>query len=42
MAPNHRYANYPGAKESKNVAYVVEDDKNPVIRGLPVVIVSTL
>ncbi|EON98560.1 putative amidase-like protein [Phaeoacremonium minimum UCRPA7] len=42
MAPNRRYANYPGAKESKNVAYIVEDDKNPVIRGLPVVIVSTI
>ena len=42
MAPNRRYANYPGAKEAKDVTYVVEEDKNPIIRGLPLVIVSTM
>lgn len=45
MAPTtRRFANHPGAKEAPASAleYHVVKDENPVLRGLPLVIVSTL
>ncbi|KAK3329080.1 amidase signature domain-containing protein [Apodospora peruviana] len=44
MAPSQRFANYPGAKEASAAAleYKPEDNKNPALRGIPLVIASTL
>jgi len=43
-APTKRFANHPGAKEAPASAleYRAEEDKNPVVRGLPLVIASTM
>ncbi|KAK7739869.1 hypothetical protein SLS53_005462 [Cytospora paraplurivora] len=38
MAPSQRFANYPEPIEATNISYKVEEDKNPALRGLPLVI----
>ncbi|CAN8101143.1 unnamed protein product [Discula destructiva] len=38
MAPPRRFADYPGAKEATNTSYATEKGKNPLMRGLPLVI----
>ncbi|KAL2136511.1 hypothetical protein VTI74DRAFT_3336 [Chaetomium olivicolor] len=42
MAPAKRFANYPGAKEAPASAlvYQTDEDKNPSLRGLPLVAAS--
>jgi hypothetical protein len=44
MAPSRRFANYPGAKEAPAEAldYKLEMGQNPVLRGWPVVIASSM
>jgi hypothetical protein len=42
MAPPESYINYPEAKEAEDVTYRYEPDKNPVLRGMPLVAASTL
>lgn len=38
MAPSQRFANYPKPVEATNISYKFEEDKNPVLRGLPLAI----
>lgn len=38
MAPPRRFANYPGAQEATDISYRDEEGKNPIVRGLPLVI----
>lgn len=44
MAPSRRFANYPGAKSApvEALPYHHEDAQNPVMRGLSVLLASTL
>lgn len=44
MAPTQRFANYPGAKEAPEAAFEYDKsaDQNPVLRGLPLAIVSNV
>ncbi len=42
MAPSRPFANYPEAREAPDLTYRPEKDKNPALRGLPLVIASTL
>lgn len=45
MAPQtKRFANHPGAKEApaSTLEYRREEDKNPALRGLPLVIASAV
>ncbi|TEA18989.1 Fatty acid amide hydrolase [Colletotrichum sidae] len=44
MAPNRRYANYPGAREAplQVHAETEKEDQNPVLRGWPLIAGSTL
>ncbi|KAJ4290752.1 hypothetical protein N0V88_006501 [Collariella sp. IMI 366227] len=44
MAPTKRFANHPGAKEAPASAlvYRIQEDKNPCIRGLPLVAASLI
>ncbi|CCF46473.1 hypothetical protein CH063_15207, partial [Colletotrichum higginsianum] len=44
MAPNRKYANYPGAREAPPQLHSETDkeDQNPVLRGWPLIAGSTL
>ncbi|KAJ9150301.1 N-acylethanolamine amidohydrolase [Pleurostoma richardsiae] len=42
MARSQHFANYPAAMEARDVEYRVEEDKNPALRGLPMVIASAI
>lgn len=44
MAPNRKYANYPGAREAPVQAQseTEKEDSNPVLRGWPLVAGATL
>lgn len=44
MAPSQRFANYTGAKEAPEEAFEYDKsaDQNPVLRGLPLAIVSNV
>jgi len=39
--PRH-FANYPAAREAPDLTYKWEADKNPVLRGYPLVVASAL
>lgn len=44
MTPPRRFANHPGAKEAPASAldYRQSEDKNPVLRGLPLAIAAVV
>lgn len=42
MAPSQRFANYPKPVEATNISYNFEEDKNPVLRGLPLAICAAM
>jgi len=42
MAPSRSFANYPPAREASDLTYRWEADKNPALRGLPLVAASLL
>lgn len=44
MAPNRKYANYPGAREGPTQVNtnIQKEDQNPVLRGWPLVAGSTM
>ncbi len=42
MAPSRSFLNYPVAKEASDLSYKQDEDKNPVMRGLPLVLASIM
>ncbi len=40
MAPPRQFDNYPAPKEAADLSYKWQEDKNPVMRGLPLVAAS--
>lgn len=42
MAASRPFIDYPRPKEGEDLSYVFPNDKNPAVRGLPLVIAAAL
>ncbi len=42
MTTPRKFDNYPAAREAADLSYKWEEDKNPVLRGLPLAVASTV